>query len=72
MEIAKKHSHLNGEEWLLVHEPELHHEILDCVALVDAEKCKTKVSKEKNKLGNLLYNPKELNAEFDRLFRERG
>ncbi len=72
MEIAKKHSHLNGEEWLLVHEPELHHEILDCVALVNAEKCKTKISEEKRKLGNLLYNPRELNAEFDRLFCERG
>lgn len=72
MEIAKKHSHLNGEEWLLVHEPELHQEILDCVSLVNAEKCKTKISKEKRKLGNLLYNPTELNAEFDRLFRKRG
>ena len=72
MEIAKKHSHLNGEEWLLVHEPELHREILDCIALVDAEKFKTKISKEKTKPGKVLYNPRELNAEFDRLFRERG
>lgn len=72
MEIAKKHSHLNGEEWLLVHEPELHHEILDCVALVDAEKYKTKISREKRKLGNVLYSPSKLNAEFGRLFRKRG
>lgn len=72
MEIAKKHSHLNGEEWLLVHEPELHQEIMDCVELVDAEKCRTKISKEKRKLGKVLYNPKELNAEFDCLFSERG
>lgn len=72
MKVAKKHSHLNGDEWLQVHEPALHQEILDCVALVDAEKYKTKVSKEKTKLGRLLYSPVELNAEFDRLFHQRG
>lgn len=72
MEISKQHSHLNGDEWLKIHEPCLRQEILDCVALVDAEKFRTKVSKEKRKLGNLLYNPRELNAEFDRLFRQRG
>ena len=72
MEVAQKHSHLNGDEWLQVHEPELRQEILDCVALVDAGKCKTKVSREKKRRGETLYNPKELNAEFDRLFRQRG
>ena len=72
MEVAKKHSHLNGEEWLLVHEPELHREICDCIELVDAEKCRTKASEEKRKEGKILYSPTELNAEFDRLFRQRG
>lgn len=72
MKVAKKHSHLNGDEWLQVHEPELRQEILDCVALVDAEQYKTKVSKEKTKQGKILYSPVELNAEFDRLFRQRG
>lgn len=72
MQIAKRHSHLNGDEWLKVHERELRQEIFDCVALVDAEKCKTKISKEKTKRGKLLYSPVELNAEFKRLFQERG
>ena len=72
MKVAKKHSHLNGDEWLQVHEPELRQEILDCVASVDAEQYKTKVSKEKTKQGKILYSPVELNAEFDRLFRQRG
>ena len=72
MKIARKHSHLNGEEWLLVHEPELHREIMECIELVDASKYKTKKSKEKRKAGRILYNPKELNGEFDRLFSERS
>ena len=72
MKITKKYSHLNGEEWLLVHEPELHQEIKECIEAVDAEKCRTKKSKEKKRFGEYLFSPKDLNAEFDRLFSERG
>ena len=72
MKIAKKHSHLNGEEWLLVHEPDLHREIMDCIRAVDAQKCRTKMSEEVNRFGEFLYSPKDLNREFDRLFSERG
>ena len=72
MKIAKKYSHLNGEEWLLVHEPEIHDEIWECIEAIDAEKCRTKESKEKKKCGEFLFSPKDLNAEFDRLFRDRG
>ena len=72
MKIARKHSHLNGEEWLLVHGPELHQEIFDTISAVDAEKCRTKLSAEKKRRGEYLYSPKDLNFEFDRLFSERG
>ncbi len=65
MRIAKKHSHLNGEEWLLVHEKDTYQELLDVIKAIDAEKCRTKVSKEKQMKGRLLFSPKDLNAEFD-------
>ncbi len=65
MRIAKKHSHLNGEEWLLVHEKDTYRELLDVIKAIDAEKCRTKVSKEKQMKGRLLFSPKDLNAEFD-------
>lgn len=72
MKIAKKYSHLNGEEWLLVHEKETYEEILSVIAAVDAERCYTKISKEKTKLGTMLYSPTALNEEFDRLFSNLG
>jgi hypothetical protein len=55
MKIAKKHSHLNGEEWLLVHEREAYQEVIDVIKAIDAEKCRTKISKEKTKKGKALY-----------------
>ena len=43
MRITSKHSHMNGEEYLLVHKPKLWQEICDAISSVDAEACKTKV-----------------------------
>lgn len=42
------------------------------VEQVDAEKCRTKVSKEKTMLGRMLYSPDCLNERFDDLFTEDG
>ncbi|MEL3901233.1 MAG: BglII/BstYI family type II restriction endonuclease [Treponema phagedenis] len=64
MKIVEKYSHLNGLEFLLVHKPELWHEIEAVIYSIDAEKCKTKVSKEKTKSGKLLYSPIDMNAVF--------
>lgn len=64
MKIVEKYSHLNGLEFLLVHKPELWHEIENVINTVDAEKCKTKVSREKTKKGTLLYSPIEMNNAF--------
>jgi hypothetical protein len=64
MEIVKYHSHLNGYEWLLVHHPKVWKEIKSVIRSIDAEKCKTKVSKEKTMVGKLLYSPEDLNARF--------
>lgn len=68
MKISKKYSHLNGEEYLLVHHKKLYKEILEIIKSVDAEKLKTKISKEKRKLGSNLYSPKELNKILKRNF----
>lgn len=69
MKVAKKHSHLNGEEWLLVHEKEAYQEILNVIKDIDAEKCRTKISRGK---GKALYSPVDINAEFDESFSKRG
>ena len=64
MQIGAKYSHMNGEEFLLVHRPVLWQEILDAISNVDAEKCKTKISKEKPTAGTRLYSPIDLNRCF--------
>ncbi|MCC6605953.1 MAG: restriction endonuclease [Anaerolineae bacterium] len=72
MKITKKYSHLNGEEWLLVHEKEVYQEILDIIRSVDAEKCRTKISKERRFTGKPLFSPIALNREFDKHFSKCG
>jgi len=71
MKIRKTYSHLNGEEFLLVHKKELYNERIEVISSVDAERCRTKVSKEIKRKGDKLYSPKDLNKEFERYFRER-
>lgn len=61
MRIAAYYSHLNGLEFLQVHQPRIWKEIQAVVASVDAAKCKTKVSKEKGMVGDVLYSPKDMN-----------
>jgi hypothetical protein len=70
MRIAETYSHLNGLEFLLVHKPTLWQEIQSVIAAVDANKCRTKVSKEKTRKGKLLFSPIEMNAAFKRLLRK--
>lgn len=69
MKIAQTYSHLNGLEFLLVHKPRLWAEIKHVISQVDAEACKTKVSREKTMVGKLLYSPIAMNAEFKKLLR---
>ena len=66
MRISAKYSHLNGEEYLLVHRAELWREVREVVKAVDAESCRTKVSREKTMRGRLLYSPTEMNTAFKR------
>lgn len=71
MKIAQKYSHLNGEEYLIVHHKQLYKEIERVIATVNAELHKTKVSKEKTMVGRALYSPTDINAAFKEEFRIR-
>jgi hypothetical protein len=72
MEIVETYSHLNGLEFLLVHKPALWREIRDVISAVDANKCRTKVSREKTMKGDLLFSPIDMNAAFKRLLRKKA
>lgn len=70
MKIVQTYSHLNGLEFLLVHQRKLWKEVQGVIADIDAAACRTKVSKEKTKVGNLLYSPVEMNKCFRERLRE--
>lgn len=71
MKIGARYSHLNGHEWLLVHEPGIWREIEQCIEGIDARRFKTKVSREKGMTGRRLYSPISLNRVFVEWLRER-
>lgn len=64
MRVVEKYSHLNGLEYLLVHKKNLWDELCEVISCVDAEKCRTKISKEKTREGQTLYSPIEMNKSF--------
>ncbi len=68
MQITARYSHLNGWEFLYVHHKDLLDEIEEVIASVDAEACRTKVSREKTKLGQLLYSPHVMNEAIKKGF----
>jgi hypothetical protein len=71
MKIAQKYSHLNGEEYLIVHHNNLYKEIKQVIASIDADQFRTKISKEKRKIGNSLLSPIDLNEAFNIEFNKR-
>ncbi len=72
MKIAQTYSHLNGEEYLIVHHKKLYQEIKDVIKDINANVFRTKVSREKGKIGNKLFSPVELNKAFDKEFAKKG
>jgi hypothetical protein len=68
MKIAQKYSHLNGEEYLIVHHNNLYKEIKEVITNIDADALRTKISKEKRKIGNSLLSPIDLNKAFNNAF----
>lgn len=72
MQILATYSHLNGVEFLRYRHEDIWNEIIDIISSIDAERCKSKVSREKGKEGSLLYSPIELNKAFKQAFQSRG
>ena len=64
MQIKARYSHLNGEEYLLVHRKQLWEEVQTVISQVDALACRTKVSREKTMRGKLLFSPADMNRAF--------
>lgn len=71
MDIIYSYSHLGGEEILMVRFPKHDREILDVIAEIP-NPGRNKASKEKTKVGKMLYSPKDLNRLFKEGFHERG
>lgn len=71
MRIVEQYSHLNGFEWLLHHHPGLWQEVQEVISGVNAEALRTKVSKEKDMQGKLLFSPIDMNKALGTAFRSR-
>lgn len=71
MRIVTYYSHLNGFEFIKVHKPQLWREIESAIASVDAQKCKTKVSKETRTKGTIFFSPQAMNAAMMKAFSKR-
>lgn len=72
MRIVSQYSHLNGLEFLLVHKPHLWTEITDVAENIDAQCCRTKVSKETRTKDKLLYSPVALNSAMSEAFNKHN
>ena len=73
MTIRGKYSFADGERFITDKYPHLLSEIEQAVQHVDAEKCRTKQSKEKTMSGKMSLSPVDLNEEFGQFFtREDG
>ena len=72
MQIRAHYSHLNGEEYLLVHRNNLWNEIQAVIREVDAFACRTKVSKERMMQGKMLFSPTDMNRAFSAGLRRLG
>ena len=72
MKIAKIYSHLNGLEYLLVHNKKLWQEVEQVIGEIDAQACKTKVSKERGMEGNMLFSPPAMNEKFKQHLDAKG
>jgi hypothetical protein len=72
MKIVQTYSHLNGLEYLLVHKKKLWGEVKQVIESVDGNACRTKVSKEKGMVGNLLFSPIDMNKAFTKLLADKN
>lgn len=70
MRVVYEYSHLGGSEILKVRYPDHEQSIYDVIKGVKANR--TKQSMEKTMLGRMLYAPKDMNIQFNKLFNDRG
>lgn len=70
MKIVHEYSHLGGTEILKVRYPQIEREIYSVIEKVKA--IRSKVSKEKTKIGKLLFAPIDLNTKFKHEFNSLG
>jgi hypothetical protein len=70
MKVVYEYSHLGGSEIMQVRYPEVLSLVHEAICEVMAHR--VKISQEKTKLGRALYSPSDMNAQFHRVFRERG
>ena len=72
MQIESSHSHLNGEEYMLVHYQKLWTDIRAVIESVDVEACRVRAFTEKDGQENLLVSSEEINKRFKDGFESRG
>lgn len=70
MKTIYEYSHLGGSEILIVRYPQILNEINQVIQSVQANRIKE--SKEKNKLGEMLFSPVDMNQQFARSFNAFG
>lgn len=72
MKIAQKYSHLNGEEYLIVHHKDTYDEILKIIASISKEDIILKKSNDKTRKGKLMIDQKHLNKVFSSKFNAKN
>lgn len=72
MRIVGIYSFNSGKETVKKMYPDLLQEVERAIKGVDADKCRTKKSREKTMRGEILYSPKALNKAFKEKFAELG
>jgi hypothetical protein len=70
MKIVYEYSHLGGSEILEVRFPHILRDIYAVIGSIRANR--TKISEEKTKKGQMLFDPKDMNYQFHTAFHSRG
>jgi hypothetical protein len=72
LKLAAQYSFKNGLDEITKRYPHLLAEVKDTIAAVDASKARTKLSREKTKVGRMLYSPVTLNKAFQKELYPKG
>jgi hypothetical protein len=72
MKIVDRYSHMNGEEYLLIHRNQIYSELLGSIERVNISNYQSKISKEKSKTGGYLYRSGKISKEFMKILHKNG